>query len=288
MHNTSVGVYMRSGPGRSYKNYGYLKNGAEVVLLEITNSSWYHVCVVKGGRECYMASKYLTYDRTETETVSNGKITGKRVVRPMQAQEQLFRVYKVEPDSEAGTVTASARHIFYDLMCDVIEGECELENVGFAEAVQTVWSKRMNPDDGFALRVLPGGYGSVSGDYGWRNPVEALLDGEDSLIAQGGALLVLDNYNIYLLPDEPRYSGVSIRRGKQLSGVKVTMSSDSVVTRVVPCGKDSPHLRTGWRNCRSICGIGYDASCCSRRRLQSDRRRNQPCYCTQRCQTAPD
>ena len=238
VHNTSVGVYMRSGPGRSYKNYGYLKNGAEVVLLEITNSSWYHVCVVKGGRECYMASKYLTYDRTESETVSNGKITGKRVVRPMQAQEQLFRVYKVEPDSEAGTATASARHIFYDLMCDVIEGECELENVGFAEAVQTVWSKRMNPDDGFALRVLPGDYGSVSGDYGWRNPVEALLDGEDGLIAQGGALLVLDNYNIYLLPDAPRYSGVSIRRGKQLSGVKVTMNSDSVVTRVVPCGKD--------------------------------------------------
>ena len=238
VHNTSVGVYMRSGPGRSYKNYGYLKNGAEVVLLEITNSSWYHVCVVKGGRECYMASKYLTYDRTETETVSGGKITGKRVVRPMQAQEQLFRVYKVEPDSEAGTVTASARHIFYDLMCDVIEGECELENVGFAEAVQTVWSKRMNKDDGNSLRVLPGDYGSVSGDYGWRNPVEALLDGEDSLIAQGGALLVLDNYNIYLLPDEPRYSGVSIRRGKQLSGVKVTMSSDSVVTRVIPCGKD--------------------------------------------------
>ena len=65
VYNTSVGVYMREGPGASYKNYGYLKNGAEVVLLDVYNASWYHVCVVNGGRVCYIASKYLTYSRSD-------------------------------------------------------------------------------------------------------------------------------------------------------------------------------------------------------------------------------
>lgn len=223
--------------------YSVLKKGAEVVLLETPSKGWYKVCVVSGGQICYVQSKMFKFSRTQTETVSGGRIVGARVVSGVQSSDQLFRVYSVETNSDDGTVTVKARHIFYDLMHDVVAQEYAPENVNFKDACETMFAARsLAESDSFDLTVL--GYGEtgkvmISGEYGWGNPTEALLDSNDGLIGQAGAVLVRDNYSIAIMPDEKRSSGVSIRRGKQLSSVKVTTDSDSVVTRIIPCGKNA-------------------------------------------------
>ena len=223
--------------------YATLKRYAEVVYLETPARGWYKVCVVKGGQICYMQSKMLKYSRSQAETVSGGKVVGARVIGGVQSSEQLFRLYSVETNSDDGTVTAKGRHIFYDLMHDVISKECTLENVNFKDACETVFAARsLAESDSFDLSVL--GYGEtaktvVGGEYGWGNPTEALLDGDEGLLTQAGAVLVRDNYSICIIPDEKRSSNVSIRRGKQLSSVKVTIDMDDVVTRIIPCGKNA-------------------------------------------------
>ena len=223
--------------------YSKLKKNDEVVLLGTSKSGWYKVCVVQGGQVCYVQSKSFKYSRTQTETVSGGKVIGARVIGGVQSSDQLFRVYSVETNSDDGTVTVKARHIFYDLMHDVVAQDYAPENVNFKDACETMFAARsLAESDSFDLSVL--GYGEtaktvIGGEYGWGNPTEALLDSDDGLIVQAGAVLVRDNFSICIIPDEKRASGVSIRRGKQLSSVKATVSMDDVVTRIIPCGKNA-------------------------------------------------
>lgn len=237
VYRTSVGVYMRSGPGKSYKNYGYLKNGAEVVLLDKVNDNWLHVCVVKGGRVCYMSSKYLKYSRSEPEVTTQNQIVGKRVIEYLQSQEQLFRIYSVERDSKKMTATAKAMHIFYDWRANIINGTYEPEGVALGTALQEMQAKLMTSMD-FQLHIAAGLDTEINGTYSYKNPVEAMMDPDEGMLGQGGAILERDNYDLYVLPKMTRDNGVTIRRGKNLKGVTVTDDMADVVTRIVPCGKN--------------------------------------------------
>lgn len=237
VHKTSVGVYMRAGPGTGYKRYGYLKNGAEVVVLEKTNANWYHVCVVKGGRVCYMSTKYLTYSRSETEVIQEGKVIGQRVVEYMQSRDQLFRIYSVERDSKAQTVTAKAMHIFYDQRANIVNGKYEPESVPLNTALQEMYSKLMYESE-FQLHIAAGMETKVSGMYGYKNPIANMLDPEEGMLAQANAILERDNFDMYIMPNTTRDSGNTIRRGKNLRGVTATDDISEVVTRIIPCGKN--------------------------------------------------
>lgn len=237
VYNTSVGVYMRSGPGKGYKNYGYLKNGAEVVLLDKVNDNWLHVCVVKGGRVCYMSTKYLKYSRTEPEVITQTQIVGKRVIEYMQSQDQLFRIYSVERDSRKMTATAKAMHIFYDWRANIINGKYEPDGVALGTVLQEMQAKLMVDMD-FQLHIAAGLDATVSGIYSYKNPVEAMLDPEEGMLKQGGAILERDNFDLYVLPKMTRDNGVTIRRGKNLKGVTTTDDMADVVTRIIPCGKN--------------------------------------------------
>lgn len=237
VHKTSVGVYMRAGPGTGYKKYGYLKNGAEVVVLEKTNSKWYHVCVVKGGCVCYMSTKYLTYSRSETEVIQEGKVIGQRVVEYMQSRDQLFRIYSVERDSKARTVKAKAMHIFYDQRANIVNEKYDPESVPINTALPEMYSKLMYVPE-FQLHIAAGLETKISGIYGYKNPIENMLDPEDGMLAQANAILERDNFDMYILPNTTRDSGVTIRRGKNLDGVTATDDIADVVTRIIPCGKN--------------------------------------------------
>ena len=258
VYNTSHGLYMRAGPGKQHRNYGYLRNGArvnEIGRQMVGSRLWVHVIVQKGGRNCWMSTKYLRVVDTITETVQGGQIIGNRSVEFTQSREQLFRITAVEIDTEAGTVTATARHIFYDLRGNIINGEYEPKKAKASTVINDINAKLLNENE-FTIRTL-NLEGKITADYGFKSPVEALLDPDEGIAAQTGALVVRDNYEVYLLPDEVRDSGVTVRRGKNLVGVTVTTDMSDVVTRIIPEGKtkdgkplylsgtryvDSPHI----------------------------------------------
>ncbi|MBP3311681.1 MAG: hypothetical protein J6L72_05535, partial [Butyricicoccus sp.] len=80
--------------------------------------------------------------------------------------------------------------------------------------------------------------GTITGDFSYMSFVEALLDPDEGFLKQCGALLVRDNFDIYIIPDEIRDTGVTIRRRKNLVGLRVTYDDADAITRIIPCGKD--------------------------------------------------
>lgn len=234
--NTYVGVRLRTGPGEGYKRLSTHKNDTLVIKLDQPSSDWMHVCLVNGGAVGYMATKYLELDHTETETITPEMPTGQNVLKLEPARDQLFRIYSVETDTDAGVVTAKAMHIFYDWRGNLIADTYEPSNTAIATVVTDIGAKLLEETE---IKVHPTRVtGSITGDFSFKTPVEAYLDPDEGIVAQSGALFVRDNYDVYLLPDAVRDRGVTVRRGKNLAGVVVTTDESSVVTRIIPVGKD--------------------------------------------------
>ena len=258
VYGTSHGLYLRSGPGTNHKRIGKRYNGDEIIELEDAPDPWKKVCVVVSGAVGYMSTKYLRPLRTITEVIEPGKPTGGSALKIGQSRDQLFRIYSVEQDSEAATVTAKALHVFYDEAGNLIDGEYEIEEKTTEEVnsvIAKINSMLLTPS---SVRFQPINLtGDITGDFSYKTPVEAYLDPDEGIVAQTKALLVRDNWEAYLLPDMVRDRGVTIRRGKNLIGVEVTNDISDVVTRIIPVGKnkngdplyisgtkyvDSPHI----------------------------------------------
>ena len=239
VYGTSHGLYLRSGPGMNYKRIGKRYNGNEVIELEDAPDPWKKVCVVLSGAVGYMSTKYLKPTRTITEVIEPAKPTGGSALKIGQSRDQLFRIYSVEQDSEAATVTAKALHVFYDENGNLINDEYEIEE-GKTEEVNAVMA---NIDSKLAVPHTVRFQainltGDITGDFSYKTPIEAYLDPDEGIVAQTKALLVRDNWDAYLLPDMVRDRGVTIRRGKNLIGVEVTNDASGIVTRIIPVGKD--------------------------------------------------
>lgn len=228
---------LRQKPSTSSKSIARYKEGTEVIRLADNGDDWYHVTVIDGGATGYMYSEWLTYARDITETVTTMQPVSTGVgVKVQPAREQLFRIHAVSIDTERRTVTAEAMHIFYDLRGNIVNAEYKPSGVSAAVAGSHVVNHALNAHD-FSL-TAPNLTGTVEGDYTYKPVVEALLDPDEGIVKQGKALLVRDNFDIFLLPDEVRDRGVTIRRGKNLIGVTVTHDAADVVTRIVPVGED--------------------------------------------------
>lgn len=232
--NTSVGVRLRSGPGTKYKTITIKRNGDLVVKLGMSGSNWMKVCLVDGGATGYMSTKYLAPYETKTETVS--KVTGSKVIVPAQSREQLFRIDTVETDTEGGIVTATATHVSYEWIGNLLDEEYAPENEDVQNAISKLESSLLMDTE---VELYAGGIsGNITADYSYKNPVEILFDPDEGIVKQTGAQVMRDNYKIYLYPDAVRDRGITIRRGKNLIGVKVNTSDSGVVTRIIPVGRN--------------------------------------------------
>lgn len=258
--NVNTRLHLRQKPTTSAKILGKYRNGVEVIKLADAGSAngytWFKVSIRKGGASGYMASEYLQYVSSISQTIPANQPADQRVVRLTQSREQLFRIESVEQDTQAGTVTAKASHVFYDLKGNVLNAAYEPKNVLASTVVGNISTHLSQPDHGFEFHAdkLTG---KVSGDYGFKNMVEILLDPDEGVATQAKAMLVRDNFDVFLLPDAVRDMGVTVRRGKNLVGVTATNDASGIVTRVIPVGRnkdgdplylsgtrwvDSPHI----------------------------------------------
>lgn len=229
-------VWLRTGPGTSYKKLGVKRSGDKVIKLDQPNSNWMHVCMVNGGQTGYMSTKYLAFHSAKTEEVVS-KVTGTRTVKPAQSREQLFRIASTETNTDSGTVTATAYHASYDWLGNLLNEEYAPENDDVQNAVSKLRNNLLMESD---VQLHAGSLkGSITADYSYKNPVETLLDPEDGIVAQTGAQVMRDNFDVYCFPDYVRDRGVTIRRGKNLNGVIVTVDDSTVVTRIIPVGRNA-------------------------------------------------
>lgn len=203
---------LRSGTGTKYKILGKYKKGTEVIVIEKTSSSWYEV-TCPDGKHGYMSSEYLTYVRTEQQSTTTNVGFRNDVVEARQLRDQPFRIYRVVP--ELDKVTVYARHIFYDLLDNMIKSVKPASDAVGASVVQSISDGCLSEHDFIFYSDLE----STASDVSFENinPVEALL-GENGLTSKYGAELVRDWFDVFLVSRVGTDSEVQIREKKNLTG----------------------------------------------------------------------
>ena len=226
-------LHLRSGSGTNYKILGKYKKGREVIVLNKTTSSWYEV-TAPDGKHGYMASQYLTFQRTETQTVQTNVGFRNQVIEARQLRDQPFRIYRVVP--ELDKVTVYARHIFYDLLDNMLKSLKPSPSAVGASVVQSLSGACLSSHDFSLYSDLT----STAEDVEWENinPVEAML-GENGLVSKYGAELARDWYDVFLVRRVGNNTDVSIREKKNLTGISYDVDETDVVTRIMPTGEDT-------------------------------------------------
>ena len=223
-------LMLRSGTGTKYKIIGKYKNGTKVVLLEKTTASWYKM-LAPDGKQGYMSTDWLQYVRTET-TPGQGEAVNE-VVEPRQLRDQPFRIYRVVP--ELSKITVYARHVFYDLMDNMIRKYEPSDTTTGANVAQGVASSCLSEHDFTFYTDLDSTAEEVLFEN--VNPVDAIL-GDSGLIEKYGGELARDWFDVFLVRRVGSDTDVQIRQGKNLLGVSYDVDLTDVVTRILPTGED--------------------------------------------------
>ena len=220
---------LRSGPGRNYKVLAAYKNTLTVQVIAKTSAAWYEV-TAPDGKHGYMDTTYLVYDHTEgsaSEAVSS-------VVDERQLRDQPFRIYRIVP--ELDKITVYARHVFYDLLDNMIKSYKPSPSAVGASVVQTLSSSCLSEHDFTFYSDLD----STAEDVEFENvnPVDALL-GEEGVIEKYGGELTRDWWDVFVVKRVGQDSNVQIRQAKNLLGISYDVDLTDVVTRIMPTGEDA-------------------------------------------------
>ncbi|WP_411679843.1 phage tail spike protein [Clostridium thailandense] len=153
----------------------------------------------------------------------------------IKADGQLFRIYKVEKNSDGKNVIKIwAKHIFYDLVYYFIEN-MKAENCSIKTALQkslvgdliVIYTADSDIITANTISVIE------------KNPVEAIFSIID---IWGCGELKRDNFDIKILNSIGKDAGVLIAQGKNIVGLKFNVDTTSVVTKLYPVGKDGIKL----------------------------------------------
>lgn len=201
--------------------------GAELTVLSKADPAFYRVSSGR-GTVGYVPVGAIAFDRIDPGTPGDA-------IQARQLRDQLFRVYRTEKDTKGGTLKAWARHVFYDLLGNVItDGLCEQMTV--TQALDQISGNCTQPDHGFSFYSDDESH-TITADYTHRSLVDAILNPEDGILAQANLRIVRDNFDVFLL----RRSTVKrnpITYGGGLLGVTLSVDEDGIINRIIPLGKD--------------------------------------------------
>ena len=219
---------LRSGTGTKYKILGKYKKGTQVIVLAKTTSSWYEV-TCPDGKHGYMSASYLTY----VKTLPAPSQAAEEVVEARQLRDQPFRIYRVVP--EIDKVTAYARHIFYDLLDNMIRKLEPASTATGAAVIQSLSSECLSEHIFTFYSDLTSTAEEVSFEN--KNPVDCLL-GSEGIIEKYGGELQRDWFDVFIVERVGSDTNIQIRQGKNLTGIKYDVDMTDVVTRIMPTGED--------------------------------------------------
>ncbi len=226
-------LHLRSGRGTNYKILGKYKKNSEVIVLDrTTNTSWFEV-TCPDGKHGYMSAQYLTYERTDTGYRQDNVGFQNQTIEPRQLRDQPFRIYRVVP--ELTKITVYARHIFYDLLDNMIRSLTPAGNAVGASVARSISASCMSEHDFTFYSDLT----TTATDVKFENinPVEAML-GDEGLTGKYGAELARDWFDVFLVSRVGNDTNVQIREGKNLLGISYDVDETSVITRIMPTGEN--------------------------------------------------
>ena len=221
-------LYLRAKPSQSAKGIHAYKPNTEVALIAKTNAQWYEV-TTPDGKHGYMWAGNLTYVRTET----TGAAAEEAIKEPTILRDQPFRIYRIVPTMT--NITVYARHIFYDLMDNMVSSYAPDANTTGAAALTGLMAAALSPQDFTFYSDLDTTAEGV--EITDKNPAEAIM-GDGGLIENYGGELARDWWDVYLAKRTGEETGIQIREGKNLLGITYSVDYTNVTTRIMPRGED--------------------------------------------------
>jgi len=201
-----------------------IKAGDDVTIIKTSGA--YSQIITEDGVTGYVPTAHITLDHTIPGVPAEEIQAG-------QVRDQLFRIYRVEKDTNSLTVRAWARHIFYDLL-GVALISCKVEGGTVAQALAAIQAAGTQTDHGFEFKT--NSTATITGDWSLRGAVEALMDPDDGVLNLANLRMVRDNYTAYLLTRSTK-SRAPITYGANLIGVTLDINEDGIVNRIVPVGQ---------------------------------------------------
>ena len=203
------------------------KKGKKVIILS-KGSTWYEV-TGPDGKHGYMNKSHLTYVETKYQ---KAEATGE-VIEPTLLRDQPFRIYRIVPDLDK--VTVYARHLFYDLLDNMIQSLKPGDTMAGAAVVQSLSAEALTEHEFDFYSDLT----STATEVEWEavNPLEALM-GDEGILAKYNGELVRDWYDVFVVRRVGTDTDIQIREGKNLLGVSYDVDTTDVITRIMPTGED--------------------------------------------------
>lgn len=221
-------LVLRSSTAAKYKKLGKYKKGKQVIVLEQTTSTLWEV-VCPDGKRGYMPAASLAFVRNTSDYAD---AVG-AVIEGRQLRDQPFRIYRVVP--ELDKVTAYARHIFYDLLENMIQKYEPLATTTGKTVVDQIGASCLSEHDFTFYSNLTSKAEEVVFEN--KNPVDCLL-GSDGVIEKYGGELQRDWFDVFVVERVGSDTNIQIRQGKNLTGIKYDVDMTDVVTRIMPTGED--------------------------------------------------
>lgn len=204
-----------------------LKPDTLLYLVSVYSSSWLLVQTMN-GIQGYIKVSDCVFDHTEhvEETPSRS------------VSNQLFRIYSVSADSGKKTLTVNARHVSYDLAGNLIQS-CAVTGTDAGITLARIRTALLFDEKCTLATNLTEDAGVYTGDFSWKNPVNALLDPDTGLADYFKAKVVRDNWDIFLNKNDFIDRGVRLAYGVNLTGVTWKRDSSQLINRVVPVAQNA-------------------------------------------------
>ena len=199
-----------------------LPQNEEFYLISVYSSSWLYI-QTKKGIQGYIEAAKVEYVRTETTEEMSAR----------QVATQLFRIYEVQADSARKTVSVKARHASYDLAGNLVTN-CAVKSVEAAVALSRLRSSLLFDEECTLATNLTEEDGLFTGDFSWKNPINALLDPDTGIVANLKGKLIRDNWDIFVNKNTSVDRGLRLSYGRNLTGVNWKRDTSNLINRVVP------------------------------------------------------
>lgn len=181
-----------------------------------------------------MCEVEITYPifSTNWEELKRGNIIEADVNDTLKNQK--FRIYKVSKPI-SGKINVYARHIFFDLARDIIEG-LELDNASCEYALNELFRNSQFSKD-FK------GYSDIINAQNYKmttvNLIKAIGGHEGSILDTygTGAEILRDNRNVHILNKRGHDNGVTIEYAKNMTGLNIEFDDSNLITRIKAISK---------------------------------------------------
>ena len=204
------------------------KTGTELYFVSGPDNGWYKMCTTY-GLEGYIKSSQVEYEKHLTPSETHDRVI----------TEQLFRIKKVTVDTKQMNVSVTAEHVSYDLNGVLID-HVNVVRKPAAQAISLIESAFLIDYRGtIASNIVASSDRLYSAEISGRNGTYALLDPDKGVVAQFQAAYRRDNWDLFVMEKTNTDRGFRLRYSNNLLGVNWKISSDQLITRIVPIAKDA-------------------------------------------------